>query len=352
MRIALLAPIEERCPPDGYGGIERVVAALAEALCARGAQVTLHATGDSRTSARLEATEPRGIRRLDLTGPEKRLRNLRHVTKALGDAEQHDLIHNHHGPMPLAFCGPGRPPLLTTLHGPMNPAQVRRFRGYHACVAISHHQRNGCGDLDLRGVVHNGIQTRPFRQPVRPGHVLEPHEWGRALVFLGRIAAEKGPHLAIRTGARLGLPVVLAGKIDPCDRPYAERHVLPEVDGRNVRFVGEVAGARKVELLQGALALLHPVRWPEPFGLVLVEAMAAGTPVVALDQGAIPEVVEHGVTGWVARDPDGLAEGVRKVADLPRERLSRLAEERYSADRMAAGYMAIYRDLLDRPHGR
>ncbi|MEB3297876.1 MAG: glycosyltransferase family 4 protein [Candidatus Sericytochromatia bacterium] len=345
MRIALLAPIQERCPPPAYGGIERVVALLAEGLCAQGHQVTLFATGDSRTPATLSSTEPRALRTQNLPGHDLRLRDLRHVAAALSRADQFDLIHNHHGPMPLGW--ETDTPMLTTLHGPMTPEQRRLYQGHHPCAAISHHQARHALDVRVVGVVHNAIDLLPFRHSPPANGVLEPHEHGRALVFLGRFSPEKAPHLAISTGRRLGLPVVLAGKIDPVDRAYAEEAVLPHIDGRHVRWVGEIGGDRKIALLQGALALLHPVCWPEPFGLVLVEALAAGTPVVALGEGAIPEIIDHGVTGWVARDPGGLEEGVRQVAKLDRGPLPAVAAQRFSPARMTRGYLEIYRRLLE-----
>ncbi|MEB3203302.1 MAG: glycosyltransferase family 4 protein [Candidatus Sericytochromatia bacterium] len=346
MRIALLAPIQERCPPEGYGGIERVVALLAEGLCARGHRVTLFASGDSRTSAHLSGTEATALRPRGLSIPEQRLRDLRHVGAALARAEEFDVIHNHHGPMPLGL-DTGAAPILTTLHGPMTPEHRQPFEGQHPCVAISRHQATHATGVRVLGVVHNGVDVAALRHHRVAEDVLQPHEWGRALVFLGRISPEKGPHLAIRTGQRLGLPVVLAGKIDPVDRAYAESAVLPHVDGVRVRWVGEVGGARKATLLRGALAMLHPVRWPEPFGLVLVEAMAAGTPVVALAEGAIPEIVEHGVTGWVGHDPEDLETGVRKVADMDRAPLPGIAARRFSPARMTRGYESLYDQLLD-----
>ncbi|MEB3236488.1 MAG: glycosyltransferase family 4 protein [Candidatus Sericytochromatia bacterium] len=346
MRIALLAPIQERCPPDGYGGIERVVAMLAEGLCSRGHQVTLFATGDSRTPAHLSSTEPRALRSQALDIREQRLRDLRHIGAALSRAREFDLIHNHHGPMPIGL-DPGQTPMVTTLHGPMTPRHRRPFEGRHPCIAISGHQAGEARGVRILGVVHNGVDVTALRRHPVTGDVLEPHEWGRALVFLGRISPEKGPHLAIRTGRRLGLPVVLAGKIDPVDRAYAEEAVLPHVDGQQVRWLGEVGGARKTTLLRGALALMHPVRWPEPFGLVLVEALAAGTPVVALAEGAIPEIVQHGVTGWVGQDPEDLETGVRKVAELDRRPLPDIAARRFSPRRMTGGYERLYDRLLD-----
>jgi glycosyltransferase involved in cell wall biosynthesis len=221
------------------------VALLAEDLCARGHRVTLFASGDIRSPAHLSGTEATALRPQGLSIPEQRLRDLRHVGAALARAEEFDVIHNHHGPRPLGL-DTGAAPMLTTLHGPMTPEHRQPFEGQHPCVAISRHQALHATGVHVLGVVHNGVDVGAIRHHHVAEDVLQPHEWGRALVFLGRISPEKEPHLAIRTGQRLGLPVVLAGKIDPVDRSDAESAVLPTSTAfENGGWVKSAAHARR-----------------------------------------------------------------------------------------------------------
>ncbi|MDB5097149.1 MAG: glycosyltransferase [Cyanobacteria bacterium RYN_339] len=337
MRIAVLAPIWERVPPPAYGGIETVVYLLVEGLVAAGHDVTLFATGDSRTSARLVAIVPRALREqvlpAHLCQPHEALQAL----ACLERAAEFDVIHNHAGYLPLLGARGTPTPMLTTLHGAFNEHNRAFFAQCAGLpfVSISDAQRVGGPSLAYQATVYNGIDTDAYD--------LAPK--GRYLLNLGRISPEKGTHLAIQVARRAGLPLVIAAKVDPCDQAYFEREVQPHLDGEQVRFVGEVGGAAKAAWLAGAVALVHPVTWPEPFGLVMAEAMAAGTPVLATPRGSVPEVVEPHVTGWIAEDVDALAAAVPRVAALDPSAIRRRAVERFGAGRMVAGYEQIYMQL-------
>jgi glycosyltransferase involved in cell wall biosynthesis len=338
VRIALLAPIWERVPPVAYGGIEAVVHLLAEGLVAAGHAVTLFAAGTSRTSASLAATAARPLRELGLAPHLCQAHETLHVLACGEQAGAFDLIHNHAGYLPLLLAQGLRTPLLTTLHGAFDEHNQALFArcAHLPFVSISEAQRDGGPPLNYVGTVHNGIDTDAFAPAPKGGYLFN----------LGRVSPEKGTHLAIEVARRAGLPLVIAAKVDPCDQAYFEREIRPHVDGERVRFIGEVAGAAKAAWLAGAEALIHPVTWPEPFGLVMAEAMAAGTPVLARPLGSVPEVVEHGVTGWVAAAPEELAAGVAHMRALEPAAVRRRAVERFGARRMVDGYERIYAQVL------
>lgn len=340
MNIAMLAPVWERVPPPAYGGIELVVSLLTEALVARGHRVTLFATGDSVTRARLSAVQDRPLRHRGVAPGDGAAFEIVHVDACFGRAHEFDLIHNHCSYQGVASARYVDTPVLTTLHGYFSALNRPFFEHFRALpyVSISHAQRQGApAGMRFVGTVYNGIDTRAFRPGPKGGYLLN----------LGRISPEKGTHVAIEAARRAGWPLVIAAKIDPVDRAYYEAQVRPHIDGERVVFVGEVGGARKAELLAGAEALLHPVQWPEPFGLVMAEAMASGTPVVGTPLGALPEVVEPGVTGYLAGDADGLAAAIALARGLDGERCRRRAVERFDAGRMADDYVRVYERLVE-----
>jgi glycosyltransferase involved in cell wall biosynthesis len=359
MRIALIAPIHEACPPAGYGGIELVVALLADGLVAKGHEVTLFASGDSATRASLRACVPRSLRSLapyPLTRTEAAERQslnqateLLHVCAALRAAPEFDVIHNHIGYSAVALAGLVSTPVVTTLHGPFTAAN-RPFFGLmrdHPYVAISRAQRESGADLGLNvaRVVYNGIDTAWFRRPAPRSDLVPDGWWKRYVLFLGRISPEKGTHVALAVARRAGLPLLLAGKVDPVDRAYWEERIRPHVDGSRVQFVGEVGGDAKREVLQGALALLHPVQWPEPFGLVMAEAMAAGLPVLACPRGSVPELVEDGVTGFLRDDAGSLAEVLPEALRLDPATIARTCRARFDVSRMVDDSLSVYRQV-------
>jgi glycosyltransferase involved in cell wall biosynthesis len=323
-------------PPIAYGGIEAVVSQLTEELVRRGHDVTLYATADSLTLARLRSTVPAGLRQLNLSDP--RVAELVHVGQALANADQFDVIHNHSGELAMAFQPVIRTPMLTTLHGPILGDRAiiwDYYRGYYNC--ISHSERAGQGDHGFQGVVYNGIdvETFPFRA-----------EKDDYLLFLGRLSSEKGPHHAIEVARRLNARLILAGKVDQVDRPYYEEKVEPLLDDEQIVFIGEADFQRKRELFSRARCLLHPVTWDEPFGLVMTEAMACGTPVIGFRRGSVPEVIADGETGFVVDTEDDMAAAVERLSEIDPHRCRQRVVENFSTARMVDAYERIYHEIV------
>jgi glycosyltransferase involved in cell wall biosynthesis len=228
-------------------------------------------------------------------------------------------------------------PVLTTLHGPFDDHNREFFRQQRGLpfVSISHAQREACPDLRYVRTIYHGIETGRFQLARKQGYLL----------YLARLSPEKGTHLAVEVARRAGKPLIIAGKVDPVDRGYFETQVRPLIDGDQIRFIGEVGGQTKATVIAGADALLHPVQWPEPFGLALVEAMAAGTPVVAFPRGSIPELIEDGLTGFVVRSVDEMCAAVARAAALDPTRCRDEAVRRFDARRMVAEYVEAYEQV-------
>jgi len=338
MRIGMLAPVWEATPPRGYGGIERMVALLVEGLVTRGHHVTLFATGDSVTSARLCAVEPRPLRTQALEPWCQAAAELRHVERALREAEAFDVVHNHVGYPGVVLGDLAGASMVTTLHGPVPDAHRPYYRSFpeHPFVAISESQRREAAGLRVCATIPHGIDTRRYS----PGGSRRDY-----VLFLGRVSPEKGTHLAIEAALRAGVPLVIAAKVDPQDRSYFEGRVAPLVDGTRVRFIGEVAGEAKRDVLRGARALLHLVQFPEPFGLVMVEALACGTPVIAMPLGSIPEVVADGRTGYVVRDVDEAVAAIGRLEAISPAACRAEAVARFDAGLMVERYCALYATL-------
>lgn len=336
MKIAQIAPLMEAVPPLLYGGTERIVSYLTEELVRQGHDVTLFASGDSRTSAELVATCDRALRldpRLHDPLPYQMLQ-LEAVRRRAG---MFDILHFHtdllHFPLLEEFAAPA----VTTLHGRLDlPALAPFYRGFDKAkvVSISDSQRDPIPDAGWCGNVYHGLPRAllPFTPRAR-GY----------LAFLGRISPEKRPDLAIAIARRAGLPLRIAAKVDRVDREYFETRIAPLLEQPGVEFIGEIGEHQKAEFLGGAVALLFPIDWPEPFGLVMIEAMACGTPVVAFDCGSVREVIDEGVTGVVAKDIETAAAGVKRAASFDRVRVRAQFERRFTAARMATDYLAIYR---------
>jgi glycosyltransferase involved in cell wall biosynthesis len=341
MRIAQVAPLAEAVPPRLYGGTERVVSYLTEELVALGHEVTLFASGDSRTRARLEAVVPRALR-LDGGVRDAVAPHVLMLRQVLARAGEFDIIHFHLDHLHLpAMLGRGIP-FVTTLHGRLDlPELGPVFAAFPQApfVSISDAQRLPLREVAMTwaGTVHHGIPRDLLR--------FSPRHRGY-LAFLGRISPEKGPDAAIRIARAAGLPLRIAAKVDQADRAYFETVVRPMLDGPGVEFLGEIAEAEKSEFLGGAMALLMPIDWPEPFGLVMIEAMACGTPVLAYARGSVPEVVEDGVSGLLVRDEAAAVASLGRVVGLDRAAVRRAFEARFTARRMAEDYLAIYRRLL------
>jgi glycosyltransferase involved in cell wall biosynthesis len=339
MRIAQVAPLYEPVPPRLYGGTERIVSYLTEELVRRGHDVTLFASGDSQTAARLVAVTERAVR-LDASSREVLAADIsRQLGRVFRHADRFDVIHCHVDYLAYPFCDLVRTPTLHTLHGRLDlPYLDPVFRDFPnvALVSISDAQRAPLASLPLNwaGTVHHGMPFDRFRLVERPGDYL---------AFLGRIAPEKQPEVAIEVAKRVGIPLRIAAKVDANDREFFERVVRPLLDDPNIEFVGEIEDGDKAAFLGGARALLFPIDWPEPFGLVMIEAMACGTPVIARPCGSVPEIVADGRTGFVGESVDDLVEAVKRIDTIERAECRRHVEQRFSVARMVDDYEVLYR---------
>jgi glycosyltransferase involved in cell wall biosynthesis len=340
MRIAQLAPLYESVPPRLYGGTERVVAWLTEALVRRGHDVTLFASGDSRTSARLIAPCPRALR-LDGGGLDAVALHTRELAEAFSRSAEFDVIHSHVDHLAFPFSRRARARVVHTMHGrldvPHVPLLFEEFSDLPV-VSISDAQRVPLRGrtVNWAGTVHHGLPPEgiPFRA--------DPDAY---LVFLGRMSPEKRPDLAIEIARRVGLPLKIAAKVEEADRRYFDRVIAPLLADPLVEFLGEVNDAQKFALLGGALCLLFPIDWPEPFGITMIESLACGTPVIARPCGAVPEIVLDGVTGFIGDTVEDLAHAVKRLDHLDRARCRRDIEERFSVEAMTSRYEAVYARL-------
>lgn len=337
MRIAQVAPLMERVPPRLYGGTERVVSYLTEALVAEGHAVTLFASGDSQTAATLVACSPEALRLdpavLDVV-PHMALL----MERVRQRADEFDVLHFHIDCVQMPLLREIGFRAVTTLHGRLDLPDLQPFYREFCdvpLVSISMAQRAPMPPVNWVGTVYHGLPA-----PAAPVGRGEGY-----LAFLGRISPEKRPDRAIEIARRAGMPLLMAAKVDKVDRAYFEAVVEPLLDGDLVRFIGEVGEAERLEFLGGADALLFPIDWPEPFGLVMIEAMSRGTPTIAFRRGSVPEVIDEGVSGFVVDDVDQAVDAVRRLPDLDRAAVRRRFDERFTAARMAADYVAIYRRL-------
>jgi glycosyltransferase involved in cell wall biosynthesis len=345
VKIAQIAPLWEAVPPEHYGGTERVVSYLTEELVRRGHDVTLFASEDSRTRAKLIPIVKRALR-LAGTSPDAGIADhLRLLVRAFGNASRFDIIHCHVDYWAFPFSSLVRTATVHTIHGRLDLPHLEAV--YRDCgagvplVSISHAQRAPLAAVQPHWVatVHHGIPLRDVPFSAAPG---------RHLAFLGRISPEKRPDLAIEIAIRTELPLVIAAKVDSADRAYFETVIAPRLKHPLVTFAGELSGAEKFAFLRDARALLFPVDWPEPFGLVMLEAMGCGTPVIGRPFGSVPEVVVHGRTGFLAKTVDALAAAVERIDSIDRGECRRHVATHFSIDRMVDDYESVYRRLLTR----
>ncbi|GIV04413.1 MAG: glycosyl transferase [Fimbriimonadales bacterium] len=339
MRIAQVAPLIESVPPKLYGGTERVVAYLTEALVDMGHEVTLFASGDSHTRARLVSTCPRALR-LDPEVRDPLPHTLLLIERVRQLAEEFDVLHFHVDLLHFPVFRSLRERTLTTLHGRLDLPDLVPFAREFSdmpVVSISDAQRQPLSWMRWVATVPHGL----------PQDLLEFHPKPQGyLAFLGRISPEKGPERAIRIARRAGLPLKIAAKVDRVDQAYYDTVVRPMLRQPGVEFIGEISEAEKSEFLGNAAALLFPVDWPEPFGLVMIEAMACGTPVVAFRRGSVPEVLEDGVTGFIVDDETQAVQALERLHELDRHTIRAVFERRFTAERMARDYLRVYEALL------
>jgi glycosyltransferase involved in cell wall biosynthesis len=340
MRIAQIAPLWETVPPPAYGGIELVVSLLTDELVRRGHEVTLFASGDSTTIAQLESVHSKALR-LDPTVKEPAIYEWMHLSTLYKRAAEFDLIHSHVGCSALSFAELVKTPTVHTLHGIFTPdnEKMYAFAKRQPYVSISDAQRKPELDLNCVATVYNGVDVDRFDFYPRPS---EPPY----LAFLGRVSPEKGVHLAIEIAKRSGYCLKIAGKIDKVDTAYYEEQIKPQIDGTQIQFLGEANHVQKNILLGNAVATLFPITWREPFGLVMIESMAAGTPVIAMSFGSAPEVIAHGKTGFLCSNVDECVAALDQVSSLDRHDCRERVIHNFSVQRMVDGYEAVYREVL------
>ena len=336
LRVGILAPISWRVPPRRYGPWERFASLLTEGLVERGVDVTLFATADSETAARLESVCPRPLAEDPALDP--KVWESLHIANAFAHARQLDLLHNSYDFLPLTYSGLVETPVLTTIHGFSSDRILpvyERYDGRVAYVSISDADRRP--SLRYAATIYHGIALEEFTPRERHGD---------HLLFFGRIHHDKGVAEAIELARRAGVRLVIAGLIQ--DQAYFDREVAPHLDGDRVRYVGNAGPAERDELLGSALALVHLVNFAEPFGLSMVEAMACGTPVIGRRRGAVPEVVDDGITGFVVDDLSEAVAAVERASSLDRRANRARCAERFSRDRMVVVYLAVYDTVLAR----
>ncbi len=343
MRIAQIAPLTEAIPPKLYGGTERVVSFLTEELVAMGHDVTLFASGDSETAAELDAVWPRALR-LDPSVRDPMSLHMLLLERVRQRAHEFDLLHFHLDYFPFSLFTRQRTPFVTTLHGRLDlPEQQPVFSAFSSVpvISISDAQRRPLPQAGWIKTVLHGLPDRLLTpQPAKPSY----------LAFLGRIAPEKCVDRAIRIAQLCGLPIKIAAKVDKADTAYFKKDIEPLLSQPHVDFIGEISDAQKSEFLSGAIALLVPIDWPEPFGLVMIEAMACGAPVIAFNRGSVPEIIDDGITGFVVEDEVGAVAAVQRLPKLSRTGIRRQFERRFTARRMAEDYLHVYGALTRRDH--
>jgi glycosyltransferase involved in cell wall biosynthesis len=342
MRIAQIAPLAEAVPPKRYGGTERVVSYLTEELVDQGHDVTLFASGDSRTRAKLVSCCKMALR-LDESVQDPAPHTLMMLDRVRACADDFDVLHFHTELEHFPIFQDIADRTVTTLHGRLDANELNPFYQRFAdfpLVSISNDQRRPMPPVNWAGTVYHGLPLELLKFSARPD--------GGYLAFLGRISPEKGPETAIEIARRSGVPLRIAAKVGDQDRAYFEEKVRPLLDDRLVEFVDEIGDGAKADFLGRARALLFPISWPEPFGLVMIEAMACGTPVIAYPEGAVPEIIEEG-TGFLVNNTDEAVRAVSRLGELDRAAIRARFEERFSARRMARDYVEIYRSLCPGP---
>jgi len=340
MKIAQIAPLWERVPPFRYGGIELIVSLLTDELVRRGHQVTLLASGDSITKANLKFVHDQALR-LDPNIKEPMLYEQMMLFEVYQNAHHFDIIHSHIGCAALPYANFVKTPTVHTLHGIFTPDNEKMFRrfAWQPYISISEAQREPRLGLNYIHTVYNGIDTSiyPFQPtPTQPTY----------LAFVGRLSPEKGPLEAIKIARAIGLPLKMAGKIDVVDRDFYHDQLEPQIDGEQIQYLGEVPHEQKVQLLGGATVTLFPINWREPFGLVMIESMATGTPVIGMGLGSVPEVIAHGQTGFVCHSLEKMIEAIPAAIKLDRQTCHDYVFNRFSVQSMTDEYEKAFQMVL------
>lgn len=343
LKIAQVATIVERVPPKKYGGSERVIHTLTEELVKRGHLVTLFASGDSITSARLVSVYPRSLREAkikDMYGLNDL--TLLHLGTPYTMQDQFDIIHDHNGVLSLPIAQQSKTPVVATMHGPFTATNRRLYGVFRNpnLVAISRSQAKFAPSLsNVSSVVYNGLNMNGYPYSLQnDGYLL----------FVGRISMEKGTHHAIEVAQNLDLPLIIAAKLDALDLSYFNEYVGPRLSDERIRWVGEVDEAERNRLMSKALCMLQPITWREPFGLTLIEAMACGCPVVAFGRGSIPEIIIDGKTGFTVEDMEGMIEAVEKIGSIDRSFCRKYVLENFNEGKMTDGYEDVYWRILQK----
>ena len=340
LKIAQIAPLYESVPPKWYGGTERVVSFLTEELVAQGHDVTLFASGDSKTDARLVPVCERSLR-LDDKCEDQLVHHVAMLQRVLDESDRFDLIHFHIDYIHFPLSRLMQLPHVTTLHGRLNIPDLKPFYnifGDMPVISISHAQRTPLAEANWIGNVYHGLPIDLFRPNF---------ESGKYLAFLGRISREKGLDQAIEIAIQTGLPLKVAAKIDKNDQEYYEVHLKEKMNHRLIEYIGEICESEKNEFLGNATALLFPINWDEPFGLVMIESLACGTPVVAYNKGSVPELVTHGVSGFIIDNQADAIKAVQNIGLVERKECRRAFEERFTSARMAQDYLRVYNRVLE-----
>lgn len=341
MRIAIIAPIVERVPPKKYGGTERVVSALTEELVERGHDVTLFASGDSITKARLASMYPRAMREArlkDLYG--MNYWTLLNIGSAYDRQHEFDVIHDHVVPLSLPTANITDTPVIATMHAPFTPDNKRLFQTLRrpGIVTISQAQAHPVPGIHHLGTVYNGLPMNDYPFSDTPE---------KYLLFVGRMSAEKGIHHAIEAAQQLDMELIIAAKLEKTDELYFRDQIEPKLSDR-IRWIGEVDETERNRLMSNAHAFLHPVTWREPFGLTIIEALACGCPVVAYDKGSVPELIKTGVTGYVVNDIEGMIDAVEHIGNIDRATVRDYARTNFGVTQMVDGYEMMYQKMLAR----
>jgi glycosyltransferase involved in cell wall biosynthesis len=349
MRIAQIAPVTVKIPPSKYGGTERVIHALTEELVSRGHEVTLFASGDSTTSARLVSVTKRAVSSIlpkkenekvfDIYAPT--VLNVLNIGQAYRMQDEFDIIHDHtvqNFPMSVPLADAAHTPVVATLHGAFTESNCKLFESYSRpnYVSISYAQRKNGANIKYVGNVYNGLSMEAY--PFKASHK-------GYLLYIGRISLEKGVHFAIQTAKALQMPLIIAGPPDSNYKSYIKKTIVPQLTD-TIRWIGEVNEKERNKLMSNAFAVLHPVIWPEPFGLTIIESMACGAPVIGFKKGSISELIKNGVSGYVVKNVEEMIGAVKRVSVINRAECRRYALQNFSASRMAQGYEEIYEKTL------